>query len=79
MFIPTALYAQIDVPTNRYDGGRSGVNLSETTLTAANVNVKQFGKLYSYPVDGAVYAQPLYLANVMMSGTPHNVVYIATM
>src|SRR3954471_965612 len=79
MFIPTALFAQIDVPTNRYDGGRSGVNLSETTLTAANVNVKQFGKLYSYPVDGAVYAQPLYLANVMIGGAPHNVVYIATM
>jgi len=76
---PGSLYAQIDVPTNRYDGGRSGVNLRETTLTAANVNVKHFGKLYSYPVDGSVYAQPLYLANVTIAGAVHNVVYIATM
>src|SRR3954464_7553934 len=79
MSVPTALYAQVDVRMNRYDDGRSGANLSEKTLTAANVNVKQFGKLYSYPVDGAVYAQPLYLANVMIGGAPHNVVYIATM
>jgi hypothetical protein len=76
---PGSLYAQIEVPTNRYDDGRSGVNRRETTLTAANVNVKQFGKLYSYPVDGSVYAQPLYLANVMIAGAVHNVVYIATM
>ena len=76
---PAGLFAQIDVPTNRYDPGRSGMNLRETTLTAANVNVKQFGKLYSYPVDGAVYAQPLYLTNVTISGASHNVMYIATM
>jgi hypothetical protein len=75
----TAAYAQIDVPTNRYDAGRSGVNLNETTLTDANVNVGQFGKLYSYPVDGSVYAQPLYLANVTIGGARHNVLYIATM
>ena len=73
------LFAQVDVPTNRYDPGRSGANLQETTLTAVNVTVTQFGKLYSYPVDGAVYAQPLYLAKVTINGALHNVVYIATM
>jgi hypothetical protein len=36
MAAPAALYAQIDVTQNRYDAGRSGVNLKETTLTAAN-------------------------------------------
>ena len=55
--VPAALYAQIDVVTNRYDGARTGANLGETTLTASNVDVNQFGKLYSYPVDGSVYAQ----------------------
>jgi regulation of enolase protein 1 (concanavalin A-like superfamily) len=64
---------------NRYDGARSGANVSETQLLPANVDVSHFGKLYSYPVDGAVYAQPLYLTNVTISGKPHNVLYLATM
>src|SRR4051794_38021189 len=53
-------HAQVDVLTNRYNDQRTGANLSENRLTSANVNVAQFGKLYSYPVDGSVYAQPLY-------------------
>jgi len=80
---PRALHAQGDVKENRYDGGRSGANLAETTLTTANVtanvNVDKFGKVFSYPVDGAVYAQPLYLSGVTIDGTQRNVVYIVTM
>jgi len=75
----SALLAQVDVLTNRYDGARSGANLSETTLSAANVNVDTFGKLFSYPVDGAVYAQPLYVSGVTINGALRNVVYVATM
>ena len=59
---PTSVSAQVNILTNRYDAQRTGANLKETWLTAANVNVTQFGKLYSYPVDGAVYAQPLYVS-----------------
>ena len=77
--IPAALQAQVDILTNRNDGARSGANLSETTLTAANVNVSRFGKLYTYPVDGAVYAQPLYVTGVAIQGTPRNVLYVVTM
>jgi hypothetical protein len=77
--VPTALQAQIDVATNRYDRARSGANLKETKLTAANVNVNQFGKLYSYPVDGAVYAQPLYLTGVTIGASVRNVLYVVTM
>jgi hypothetical protein len=73
------LHAQIDVLTNRYDAQRTGANLRETTLTANNVNPSQFGKLYSYPVDGSVYAQPLYASNVTIGGVVRNVLYIATM
>jgi hypothetical protein len=57
---------------------RSGQNLNETILTPKNVNVKSFGKRASYPVDGQVYAQPLFVPNVGMHGTLHNVVYVAT-
>jgi len=65
--------------THRYDSPRTGANLSETTLTTANVNVDQFGKLYSYPVDGGVYAQPLYVRGVTINGAVRNVLYVATM
>src|SRR5262245_37859425 len=79
MAAPHTIFAQIDVLTNRYDGGRSGANLAERTLTPANVNPSQFGRLYSYPVDGAVYAQPLYATGVTINGAVRNVVYIVTM
>ena len=73
------LHAQITISTNRYDGARTGANLSESKLTASNVNVNGFGKLSSYPVDGSVYAQPLYVPGVTIGGTARNVLYIATM
>jgi hypothetical protein len=78
MVLVSALEA-IDVVTNRYDAQLTGANLAETTLTPANVNMNQFGKLYSYPVNGAVYAQPLYVSGVSIAGTVRNVLYVATM
>ncbi|HVA46778.1 MAG TPA: DUF4214 domain-containing protein [Pirellulales bacterium] len=62
----------------RYDASSSGVNSQETALTPANVNAGSFGKLASTPVDGQIYAQPLYLENVNIDGGTHNVVYVAT-
>ena len=72
--------AQISVLNNRYDNSQTGANTSETILSPSNVNTTLFGKLYSYPVDGNVYAQPLYVPGLNMGslGT-HNVVYIVTM
>jgi hypothetical protein len=43
---------------------RTGATLGETTLTPLNVNASQFGKLGAFKVDGAVYAQPLFLPAV---------------
>jgi hypothetical protein len=57
---------------------RTGANLTETTLTLDNVNADSFGKLFDYPVDGQVYAQPLYMANVPMADGMHNVVFVVT-
>src|SRR5580698_9586228 len=66
------------VTTWRYDIGRTGQNQSEMVLTPSNVNNSSFGKLYTYAVDGYVYAQPLYLPGLVISGQAHNVVFIAT-
>jgi outer membrane protein assembly factor BamB len=72
----------VNVLTYHYDNQSTGQNLNETTLTPANVNSTSFGKLFSMPVDGQVYAQPLYMSGVNITtgsnqGT-HNVVFIAT-
>lgn len=54
-------------------------NTNETILTPQNVGSSQFAKVFSYPVDGSVFAQPLYVANVTIPGQgTHNVVYVVT-
>src|ERR1043165_1058724 len=67
------------VLTSQYDNMRSGATLRETTLTPANVNAAQFGKIFSWKVDGDVYSQPLYLPGVSVPGKgTHDLVFIAT-
>src|SRR5271156_6995808 len=63
----------------RYDNTGTGQNRFETLLTPRNVNAATIGKLFAAPVDGYVYAQPLYVGNVAVTGQgSHNVVYVAT-
>lgn len=64
--------------TYRNDNQHSGINSNETTLTPTNVTSQTFGKLFTYPVDGWIDGQPLYVANVTIGGGVHNVVYVAT-
>jgi len=68
----------VSVITNRYNNDRTGLNPSETVLNTSSVSDATFGKLFSLPVDGQVYAQPLYLSNVNIGGVAHNVVYTVT-
>ncbi|MFZ1010265.1 MAG: hypothetical protein WAN65_25735 [Candidatus Sulfotelmatobacter sp.] len=66
------------VLTYHNDDYRDGAYLDEVSLTPSNVNSIQFGKLVSYPVDGQIYAQPLYLSQVSINGGTHDVLYVTT-
>jgi hypothetical protein len=78
LMAPATGNAQVNVTTYHNDIGRTGQNPSETILNTSNVNATTFGKLFSQPVDGQIYAQPLYLSGVTVGGAAHNVVYVAT-
>src|SRR5262249_32601215 len=58
--------ANVNVLSAHNDTFLSGQNLQEEILTPANVNASSFGKLFSKPVDGYVYAQPLYKPNLLI-------------
>jgi hypothetical protein len=76
--IPSLALA-VPILTYHFNNARNGANVSEGILAPANVNVNQFGKLFSAPVDGLMYAQPLYVPNLSLPGLgTHNVVYVET-
>src|SRR5579883_1371410 len=70
--------ANVDVLSYHNDALLTGQNLQEQNLTLANVNVTDFGKLFSQAVDGPIYAQPLYKANFAIACGTYNVVFVAT-
>ncbi len=75
----SACFAQTNVLMFRNDGFHTGQNLTETTLTPANVNPTRFGKLTVLPADGKVDGQPLYVAGLNMPDQGiHNVVFMAS-
>lgn len=70
----------VNVVTSRNDLARTGANPKEKVLKHANVNAQSFGRVWSRPVDGQIYAQPLYVGgvggkNVVFVATEHNSVY----
>jgi len=69
----------VSVLQNRYDKKATGANLQETILTTSNVTSAKFGRLFSYPVQGNIVAQPLYLPQKTIAGQGvHNLLFVAT-
>lgn len=69
----------VNVLTAHNDLARDGLNSAEVSLTPANVNAGSFGQLFSYPVQGQIYAQPLYVPQLNMGSLGvHDVVIVAT-
>jgi fibronectin type 3 domain-containing protein len=77
------LTPSVAVATYHNDLQSTGQNLSETILNPSNVNAATFGKLYTTPIAGEAYAQPIYIPDVPITtaGLTNNVdmVYVATM
>jgi len=66
------------VTTYHNNSSRNGANTQEYALTPTTVTTSTFGKLFSCSVDGAVYAQPLWLPNITIGSAKYNVVVVAT-
>ena len=77
--LPLAVCAQTNVLTYKNNNARTGANTTETILTHSNVNSTQFGKLWFFPSDGWVDAQPLYVSNLTIPGKgSHNTLFVET-
>ena len=71
--------AQNAVLTQNNDNSRTGQNTAETTLTPANVNTSQFGKLLTITgLEANVNGQVLYDPSISIAGITHNVVFAYT-
>jgi hypothetical protein len=64
--------------TYHNDLSRTGANTQEYALNSSMVGSGTFGKLFSCAVDGAVYAQPLWVPGLAIGGGTHNVLFVAT-
>jgi uncharacterized repeat protein (TIGR03806 family) len=77
--LPPPNPSALNVLTYHNDNARDGANTNEVLLTLANVNVSTFGRLITYPTDGLIIAQPLYVSGLVIPGQgPHNAVFVAT-
>src|SRR5438477_4882075 len=62
----------------KYNEARTGLNDQEPQLTVKSVSGGAFGRLFSYQLDGEVFAQPLYVSDLNIGGKTRNVVFFAT-
>ena len=57
------------------NNARTGANSEETILNPRNVAPSTFGRVLTIPLDGDVFAQPLYVGGTVYAATEHNTVY----
>ncbi len=69
-------YHNDNARTGRYD--QESYLAGPTPTGASTADKAHFGKVFSLPVDGDVYAQPLFLAGVPIGTRNIDVVYVAT-
>jgi hypothetical protein len=77
--VAVSIGAPVTVPMSQYDFGRTGANLQESILNPSNVDATHFGKLFSRRVDDSIYALPLIVPDLDITGQRHNVLFVATM
>jgi hypothetical protein len=72
--------AEAQVLTSHYDNARTGQSPGIMAgIWPGGLDTNHFGKLFSQPVDGAVYGQPLYVPNLTIPGKgSHDVVFVVT-
>ena len=70
-----SLPVHADETTVSQDTYRTGWDQSEPGLSPANVASSDFGQIFSTPVDGQVYAQPIIAGGTLVAATENNKVY----
>ena len=75
---PATSSAGVDLLTYRGDVARTGWNDAEQMLTPAAVHSGSFGRRWTSPVDGQVYAQPLVAHGVSVAGASRTLVFVVT-
>ncbi len=68
----------VDILTQHNDPQRTGTNTKEVILTPSALRSGRFGLLFSWKVDGELYAQPLYVSNYLYHGNKINILIAAT-
>ena len=72
---PSASPATAAVISNSGDARRNGWYPDQTSLTPALVSSGTFGQLFSTPIVGQVYAQPLVVNDLVFDATEANWIY----
>ncbi len=77
---PPPITSHTGMFTRSYDNYRTNFDPNEIILTHQNVQAATFGKITEFPTDAYVYAQPLYVTNVLVPGSaqPLNMIYVST-
>src|SRR5205807_1696988 len=60
--------SSLNYTTWKNDNLRTGQQRNETILTPSNVNSTHFGVLFTNSLDGALFAQPLYVSKLSIAG-----------